>query len=113
MISNVFIRYIWPKMSLKKAQTGLKSSPNFNIELRTSRTWLPSPKVELNKLEHPKIAELRTRTQVHSNNTSNHSDKCLLIFTGLFVRMRAIKPQLWITTEDKKSQCTKNEKIMQ
>ena len=37
---------------------------NFNIELQTSGTFLPSPRVELNELKHPKKVELRTRTQV-------------------------------------------------
>ena len=63
---SCFIRYIWPKMSLKRAQTGSKSSPNFNIELRTSRTLITSPKVKLNELEHPKSRTFRTRTQVRS-----------------------------------------------
>ena len=62
----VSIRYYWPKKSLKRAQKGSKSSPNFNIELRTSRTLLSSPRLELNELEHPKKVELRTRTQVRS-----------------------------------------------
>ena len=59
-------RYFWPKKSLKRAQKGSKSSPNFNIELRTSRTLHSSPRLKLNELEHPKKVELRTRTQVRS-----------------------------------------------
>ena len=64
-------RYFWPKKSLKRAQKGSKSSPNFNIELRTSRTLLSSPRLELNELEHPKKVELRTRTQVRSTTRQN------------------------------------------
>ena len=48
--------------------------PNFGrLELRTSRTLLLSPRLELNELEHPKKVELRTRTQVLSNTKSNIS----------------------------------------
>ena len=47
--------------------------PNFGIpELRTFRTLLLSSRPELNKLEHPKNAELRTQTQVHSNTKSEY-----------------------------------------
>ena len=54
------------KLSKKGAYTSSISSSNLNIELRTSRTLLPSPKVELYELEHLKKVELRTRTQVRS-----------------------------------------------
>ena len=61
------------KLSKKGAYTSSISSSNLNIELRTSRTLLPSPKVELYELEHLKKVELRTRTQVRST-TSQYFD---------------------------------------
>ena len=66
LISYDFIRFFWLKMSLKRAPISSKSSPNFKIELRTSRTLFPSPEVELNELEHLKSRTFRTRTQVRS-----------------------------------------------
>ena len=51
-----------------------KSSPNFNIELQTSRTLVPSPRVELNELELPKGQTFRTRTQVHSITSSKYQE---------------------------------------
>ena len=48
--------------------------PNFGIsELRTSRTLLLSPKVELNELELQKSRTVRTRTQVRSITNLCHS----------------------------------------
>ena len=51
--------------------TSSKSSSNLDIELRTSRTLLPSPKAELYELEHLKKVELRTWTQVRSTTKLN------------------------------------------
>ena len=49
--------------------TSSKSSSNLDIELRTSRTLHPSPKVELYELELLKKVELQTRTQVRSTTS--------------------------------------------
>ena len=50
--------------------------PNFGIsELRTSRTLLLSPKVELNELELQKSRTVRTRTQVRSITNFNKLKK--------------------------------------
>ena len=74
LISYDFIRFFWLKMSLKRAPISSKSSPNFKIELRTSRTLFPSPEVELNELEHLKSRTFRTRTQVRSiTNKQQHN----------------------------------------
>ena len=66
LISYDFIRFFLLRMSLKRAPISSKSSPNFKIELRTSRTLFPSPEVELNELELLKSRTFRTRTQVRS-----------------------------------------------
>ena len=66
VLGDIFDQKLFQKGPQKGHKQGSKSSPNFDIELRTSRTLLPGPKVELNELEHPKKVELRTRTQVRS-----------------------------------------------
>ena len=73
VLGDIFDQKLFQKGPQKGHKQGSKSSPNFDIELRTSRTLLPGPKVELNELEHPKKVELRTRTQVRS--TTNFSIK--------------------------------------
>ena len=62
-------------MSQKRPPRSSKSSPNFKIELRTSRTLFPSPKVELNELELLKSRTFRTRTQVRSITSDGSGPK--------------------------------------
>ena len=80
LISYDFIRFFWLKMSLKRAPISSKSSPNFKIELRTSRTLFPSPEVELNELEHLKSRTFRTRTQVRSITKHDEIDVLKIFF---------------------------------
>ena len=55
--------------------------PNFGIsELRTSRTLLLSPNVELNELELQKSRTVRTRTQVRSIITKAEGDRIIEIY---------------------------------
>ena len=74
--------------------------PNFGIsELRTSRTLLLSPKVELNELELQKSRTVRTRTQVRS--ITNYSIDSLEIgkqatLVGITFRMFSVHISLYI-----------------
>ena len=88
LISYDFLRFFWLKMSLKRAPISSKSSPNFKIELRTSRTLFPSPEVELNELEHLKSRTFRTRTQVRSITTP----KCAKAAGVTFVKPDSVPP---------------------
>ena len=71
VLGDIFDQKLFQKGPQKGHKQGSKSSPNFDIELRTSRTFLPGLRVELNELEHLKKVELRTRTQVRSNTKLN------------------------------------------
>ena len=83
VLGDIFDQKLFQKGPQKGHKQGSKSSPNFDIELRTSRTLLPGPKVELNELEHPKKVELRTRTQVRSTTNLATSTLIFILLDGM------------------------------